>query len=283
MLALLLAFIAATGTEAPVAPVSPVAAVPLLLVVDVVGEHLTADVREAFGEGLVLALARRIDLDVQSRRSVAERLNLAVQQQETGCDSSACMAEIADALGARFVAFPRIVPLGEQQVLRVEVYDFASGRALALVSVQARRVGDLVPRLPDVVELLIDESAGALPVRTSARAIEMDTAAPTSPLLQAGLITGGVGLGTSLIFGSLLVVGAVRASSLAAAEKAYAADPRLDNARAVVAARGPLDSTTATVATCSSGCVGGLGLLAALVGAGMVGWDWLSPSAEDKP
>ena len=109
MLALLLAFIAATGTEAPAAPVAPVAAVPLLLVVDVVGEHLTADVREAFGEGLVLALARRIDLDVQSRRSVAERMNLAVQQQETGCDSSACMAEIADALGARFVAFPRIV------------------------------------------------------------------------------------------------------------------------------------------------------------------------------
>ncbi len=253
-------------------------AAPLLLVTRVGGEQLSSDTRTALGEGLALALARRLAVDVQSHESVAERLDLAARQQQLGCDSSACLTEIADALGARFVVFPRVLVLGGQQVLRVELYDSRAAQVLALVSIQGDDVDALVPRLPEVVELLITESAGGLPVRAVARAIEAaPPQQPTSPWVQRGLVTGGVGLGATLVFGSLFAVGALGASRLAAAEAAWSEDPVLDNARAVVDARGPFDRTTAVLGTCGAGCATGLGLLTTLVGAGVAGWGWFAP------
>ena len=124
----------------------PVPIRPLMFVVDVGGDHVEAVTRQTLTEALVLTLARRLDLEVQSPRSVRDRLGFAEQQQQAGCDSSACMTESANAMGARFVVFSRVVRLANDEILRADIYDNVSGRTIALASVQARAV--LVRMLP---------------------------------------------------------------------------------------------------------------------------------------
>lgn len=279
-LALLLTMTLPAVEQASPSPTSKTTS--MMFVLDVGGEHVPRPTREGLTEALTLSLARRLDLEVQSPRSLRDRVGFAVQQQEAGCDSSACMAEIANAMGARFVVFSRIVRLGEDEILRADVYDNIGGHTLALASVRTRTVDGLHAHLPGLVEALLDESAGALPLRAVERPIAVTVDTPMSATARAGYLIGGVGLGTALAFGTLFGLGTANVTGFSRATDAYAADPTIENARAVVAARGPLDETSAALGTCGSGCLGVGGLLALLVGAGLLGADAFAPSAEES-
>jgi hypothetical protein len=268
----------ATEATAP----SPTPAPPaMMFVLDVGGDHVPLPTREALTEAFALSLARQLDLDVQSPRSLLDRVDFAQQQQQAGCDSSACMAEIANAMGARFVVFSRIVRLGDEETLRADIYDNVEGRTLALASVRSRAVDDLHRQLPTLVEALVRESTGALPLRAVERPIAVAADAPMSSNMRSGLLLGGVGAGAVVVFGSLFGLGTMNTVGVSRASEAYATEPTIDNARALIDARGPFDATTLTLGTCGSGCLGVGGLLALLVGAGVVGADALAPSAEE--
>jgi hypothetical protein len=252
----------ATEATAP----SPTPAPPaMMFVLDVGGDHVPLPTREALTEAFALSLARQLDLDVQSPRSLLDRVDFAQQQQQAGCDSSACMAEIANAMGARFVVFSRIVRLGDEETLRADIYDNVEGRTLALASVRSRAVDDLHRQLPTLVEALVRESTGALPLRAVERPIAVAADAPMSSNMRSGLLLGGVGAGAVVVFGSLFGLGTMNTVGVSRASEA----------------RGPFDATTLTLGTCGSGCLGVGGLLALLVGAGVVGADALAPSAEE--
>jgi hypothetical protein len=278
MLTLTLPATEATEATAP----SPTPAPPaMMFVLDVGGDHVPLPTREALTEAFALSLARQLDLDVQSPRSLLDRVDFAQQQQQAGCDSSACMAEIANAMGARFVVFSRIVRLGDEETLRADIYDNVEGRTLALASVRSRAVDDLHRQLPTLVEALVRESTGALPLRAVERPIAVAADAPMSSDMRSGLLLGGVGAGAVVVFGSLFGLGTMNTVGVSRASEAYATEPTIDNARALIDARGPFDATTRTLGTCGSGCLGVGGLLALLVGAGLVGADALAPSAEE--
>jgi hypothetical protein len=101
---------------------------------------------------------------------------------------------------------------------------------------------------------------------------------------RAGYLIGGVGLGTAIVFGTLFGLGTANVTGFSRAIDGYAAEPTIENARAVVVARGPLDDSVVTIGTCGSGCLGVGGLLALLVGAGLLGTDaFASPAEEAAP
>jgi hypothetical protein len=282
LVALMLTLTLQATAAAETTTASPTPAPPaMMFVLDVGGDHVPLPTREALTEAMALALARRLDLEVQSPRSLLDRVDFAQQQQQAGCDSSACMAEIANAMGARFVVFSRIVRLGDEENLRADIYDNVGSRTLALASVRARAVDDLHRQLPTLVEALVRESTGALPLRAVERPIAVATDTPMSSTARAGYLVGGVGLGAAVVFGTVFGLGTASNAAINRAADAYAADPDIDNARALIDARGPFDDTTRTLGTCGSGCLGVGGLLALLIGAGLVGADALAPSAEE--
>lgn len=273
----------ATAPTAPTATTSAPRTVPLLLVLDVGGDHVPVGDRQGLTEAFSLALSRRLDLEVQSSRSLMDRINFAEQQQQAGCDSSACMAEIANAMGARFVVFSRVVQLGDEQVLRADVYDNVVGRSVALATVQAGSVGELLRRLPTLVDLLVQESHGELPLRAVERPVDVPADKPLSAMARSGLVLGGVGLSAAVVGGGLFAVGLVQRNAINAAAGAYAADPDVDNARALVDARGALNDNTLTFLTCGSACVGAGGLLSLMIGAGVFAVGTSTPAAEPTP
>jgi hypothetical protein len=250
-----------------------------MMVLDVAGDHVALEQRQGLTEALSLMLAQRLQLEVQSPRSLMDRVNFAEQQQQAGCDASACMAEIANAMGARFVVFTRIVKLGDEQVLRADVFDNVAGHSVALSVVQGGNADELLKRLPALVDAIVLESQGALPLRPVERRIVVAPDKPMSAMMQNGLVIGGVGLGASALLGTLFIAGSLQRSGIEKVGERYAQDPDIDNARAVVDARG---SSPDSRLVFGSGCLA-LGLLPAVaIGAGMVIVDATAPQQESK-
>jgi hypothetical protein len=256
---------------------------PLLLVLEPAGDVLAADQRTTIETTLELLLAERLDVDVQSSRGLRARVDLIAEKQLSGCDTSACSAEIAAALGARFVVFSRGAKLGSDTLLRIEVFDDTESRTLALTTVQANDDKALLARLPKAVGELIDEASGALPRRATTRAlVETASLRGPSPWLVGGGITAAAGAVVALVGGVVVVLSSgTGEDTVSAAADAYAADPTLDNARAVREARiaatpGPLQPLG------QSGIA--LGLTGLVVGAVVVGIDLLhAPAPSEDP
>lgn len=289
MLAMAVAMITAADVEAPAttspvatdqstpAPESsatkdapPVAERQLLLVLDVEGAHLTPGDRDGLTEAITLLFAKQLDLEVQSAHSLINRATISAEQQAAGCDSSECLAEIANAMGARFVTFTRVVRIGEQQILRCDIFDSRAGRTLALGSVQGQTLAELFSALPRLVDDLVVESVGGLPRRATPKALAVmpDDRAP-APLVNTGLVVAGSGLVVGAVGVTTVVLSSLRASTLSNASDAYAADPTIDNARAVIDARagvGPGSTASALgLAGICGGCLGISGLVGGIV------------------
>ncbi len=219
----LLSFLTVLLTASSSSPPAPAAPPALLLVLDVDAEHLPAVDRDGLGEALALALARRLDLDVQSMRSLSVRAQLGAEQQAVGCDDSSCLAEIANAMGARYVSFSRVVRLGDQQLLRVDIFDSVSGRTVAMSSKQGQ-LSSLFSSTNEVVDTLVREAAGALPLRT---------VAPPPP--GRGIDVGKVVVGSVGVVGVvggvvLLAVGVGQIDDFNTATAKWNRTPSIDNA-----------------------------------------------------
>ena len=77
--------------------------------------------------------------------------------QVTGCDSSACLAELAGALGARLVLFGSVSRLGSTTTVALSVYDNATS-AIVRDSLAVTDVGALPATLPSRVRALVTKA-----------------------------------------------------------------------------------------------------------------------------
>lgn len=251
-----------------------------MLVLDVSGGDLSTDARTSLTEALALLLVRRLAVETYSTTSLSERVGLAAEQQLAGCDASACLSELADALGARFVVFSRVIDLGGGRVLRVEVFDKDAGHTVALASVQGRDAAALGRRLPEVVDDLVTAAAGALPVRARPLDVEVPTARSTSPLVGQGLITAGSGLAALAGGATILYLTDEHLGQINAAADRYLQEPSAENAKGVVDSRQDIPEAPLLLCGCAGGVGAVAGAIAALVGAGMAAYGAFNPAEE---
>lgn len=251
-------------TAAPTpAPTSAAKERALLLVLDVDAAHLPPVDRDGLGEALTLALTRRLDLDVQSMRALAARAQLGAEQQAAGCDTSSCLAEIANAMGARYVAYSRVVRLGDNQLMRLDIFDSDTGRTVALASQQGS-LSTLFDGTDHLVDALLAEAAGALPLRTSsAGAASPGGAVDVQGILFTG--SGVVGVAAGVVLG---VVGFNSLTALTTASDLWVAQPTTQNAHAVIDARPAADRALPMFVV--GGVIGVAGIAAAVLGATML-------------
>jgi len=246
----------ALGAQTPAAASAPR---PLMLVLDVEADHLAAADRDGLGEAINLALARRLDLEVQSAKALQARAQLGAEQQAAGCDTSACLAEIANAMGARYVAFTRVVRLGAEQLLRIDIFDNDTGNTVAFAS----RQGDL-PSLFVGVDPLVDtllKSAPGLPVRAGVgRGVDV-----------VGIVVGSVGVVAAVVGTVIAVTGGSAATALNDASATWQTAPSAANANAVRAARiAAGDGATSSVLVVGGVALAAVGVTAAIVGITMI-------------
>jgi hypothetical protein len=140
--------------------------------------------------GLVTqGLAPSTSLEVITSADLGALVNLEAERAATGCDTTSCLAEIAGAMGTRFVIFGTVGRLGDVTLVQLSLYDSEAARPVAREEVRAKDEGELLDTVPRSARSLVSTIvASDDPLLTAdARAASVADSAPVDN-------SGGIGL-----------------------------------------------------------------------------------------
>ncbi len=162
------------------------AATPAAVVVD-------ANTAQALSELTTVAAARHKVFDVISSADVRRALELEANKQIAGCsEATSCMAEIAGAMGARYVVFGSVASIGTQILLSLNLFDSKLATSAGRVSIKAGSVDDLLAHVDGAVDELLGPAdseattAGGARVRLLMMDLEHATKQPEPPPAPSG-------------------------------------------------------------------------------------------------
>jgi TolB-like protein len=177
------------------APPTPPDQPPRVLVLSLQTVSVEPATTASLGGVLAAALAADERLAVIAAADVADLAALEAEKQSSGCDSNGCFAEIADALGARYVVIGDVNRLGDAFVLNLRLLDTATGNApwrLSLQEGSLEKLSERVrPQLRRIGDALVIDTAAAV------------AAAPSSSVTGLALVGGGVAIGLGALLGDV--------------------------------------------------------------------------------
>ena len=180
---------------------------PKLAVLELQALGAPQDTAAALTEAMTQELTKRGFFDVISSRDIQTLLGVERQKQLMGCgdDSSSCLAELAGALGSRFVLSGTLAKLGDALQLSVQMLDTQKSQTVARGVRLASDAESLVGQLP---WLLAEATATPLP-------------APPSRALPVTLLVVG---GAAVMGGAVLGIDALSRDRALSADLAQAPD-----------------------------------------------------------
>lgn len=204
-------------------------------------------------------------LEVVTSKDLQQLADLESQRMQTGCDTASCLAEIAGALGARYVIYGSVGRLGELLVVQLNLFDSEAGKAIARADARADGEAELAEGVPAAVEKIIAPLTGeglmsAEPVDDAS----IDTAAVAKPPASED---GGV-LGWTVLGAGAVVLSAGGVAALLAAVLAGGSELALSDTSGAVG--GDNKSTLLLAGRIGLVAVGGALVLAGAGGALMV-------------
>jgi hypothetical protein len=188
-----------TSTSAATPPATPAPTgkhlEPLLLlnlehVADEVGDDKVALLQGRLAQ----ALAAHKELQLVTTNDLRAIVDLQAEKASVGCDNASCLAEVAAALGARYVVFGRVGKLDDTLLLQVSLYDAGAAKAVGRAEVTAKSLLELADKTTGLVQRLLSGLTTS-PGPPAEQAL--------SPLLITGAVTGAVGL-TAAIAGGIV-------------------------------------------------------------------------------
>lgn len=164
-------------------------AAPLqVLVLEPTSSVLDGPTRTTVANLMVVELGQQQGLTVIGANEVQRLATLESDKQLAGCTQSDCLSELAGALGARYVVFGDVGPLGARQVLNLNLFDAQQAMAISRTAITFTSVEELPALLPAPLQALT-----APLLRTSQPATVATPAAPPppSPVMPVALIVAG--------------------------------------------------------------------------------------------
>jgi hypothetical protein len=186
-----------------------------VLIMDLKPRNTDKDTAQIITDLVASALAKsRPDIGVLTRSDVQQAIDLEMQKQAAGCDDDSCLAEIAGALGARFVIFGSAGSLGKLHLVNLSVYDSLKATSVARKDIQADSLEALPPLINTAVEELFKGIAPAQAEKIAAKKVEkpagLSEEGPRgsdrkllSPMFIGGGMTAAIGVGGAVLFGYL--------------------------------------------------------------------------------
>lgn len=284
--------------QAPAASKGPIR----VLVLETRADAAYVDKVRAFGDLLATILEDRAAAEIVPSSSIKDRLAVAADKAQAGCDDTACMTELAGALDARFVVTSRASQVGGRWLMRVELFD---GQDLKVVA-QSTAMSDSVEGLASQAEVVADGLLAKSPMipRKDGSNVQGDPALAVQDAGGAGGGAGGAagtagagsasaGLSTPLIVGGVSSAAALATATVGTlgflyargkevqaeeAQQAYIDDPTPDTRRAFASAAVDADDTS-TLHNCVLLPIGCLCIPLGAVGVGGLWWG-LSDDSE---
>lgn len=144
-------------------------------------------------------IATKIDkygLEVLTASDVREAVDLQAQGATLGCETDAsCLADIASAMGAKYVVFGSIGRLGKNFLININIFDQTSAQSAARETIQAENLDVLPAKIDDGVTRLMSRIVQVAPPPAP------PPAAPMNPMVIGGGAALGVGGLAALGFG----------------------------------------------------------------------------------
>jgi TolB-like protein len=169
------------------------------------GGEVTADLAHTLTELVTIKLSELGAFYVISGSEITQVAVLESEKQKLGCEENSCLAELAEALGARYVVFGRASTLGELHVVQLRLFDASTAQFVERVTVESRTIEELTARIPASLERLVAPvlAPGRSGTDAAAPAAAASAEAGSGPslLLIAGV--GALGLGTLAALGTL--------------------------------------------------------------------------------
>lgn len=157
------------------------------------------------------------DFELLTGADMRQLVELEAEKQSMGCaNDNSCLAEIAGAIGARYVVFGEMGMLGKSYLLALNLFDSVETKALGRVTKRAKDVEVLADAIPAMIKKLVKKTqaqreqpiavdqgnkAGVKQARVDAAAQETVpevTVAPVKPMAviasSAGLMAVGLGV-----------------------------------------------------------------------------------------
>lgn len=150
----LLIALAAQADPAAASPTGPTALSvpaekPRVLVLDLEASGVDAQQAKLIN-GLITESMSRFDrFEVTSSADVRQLVEVEANRSESGCDTASCLAEIAGAIGARWVVFGNVGKLGKLTVLTMSPFDTAQAKAVGRERIEAEEI-ETLPHAIDV-------------------------------------------------------------------------------------------------------------------------------------
>lgn len=80
---------------------------------------------------------------------------LEAEKQNAGCSDSSCLAELAGAMGARYVIFGSLGKLGEQFVLTLNLFDSVAAKAVSRSIIKSKGLDKMSEQIPSTLRQLL--------------------------------------------------------------------------------------------------------------------------------
>lgn len=195
----------APGTVAPGGDASR----PQVLVLSLEAQRVDPQLAAVL-DGLITQRVSEVpSLDVVTTKDLQQLANLESQRLQTGCDTASCLAEIAGALGARYVIYGSVGRLGELLVVQLNLFDSAAGKAVARADARAEGEAQLAEGVPAAVDKIVAPLNGE--AATTAQPVD------PSAVAEAPAAEGGGVLGWTVLGAGAVVLAAGGLAALAAA------------------------------------------------------------------
>jgi TolB-like protein len=155
---------------------------------------------------IAVELSRFDGLDVLSGADVRRMVELEAERQASGCDDDgSCLAEIADALGAKHAIYGRVGKLGSQIIMTLNLFDSSEARSVQRNDIRAKDLDELSGAIPGALTTLVAPVTGAVAEPPPSPPPVEEPAASGSGtgvlLYKLGMIGGGLAIaGVTLAF-----------------------------------------------------------------------------------
>lgn len=130
---------------------------PRILLMDLKGKHLTPESRESIYDLLATHLSAHEDFDVITSQDLRQMATLEADKQKAGCEDESCIAEMAGAMGARYVVYGNVGVLGKKNMLTLNLFDSVDAKPMGRKQVSVVELDELVEKVPRAVAELLED------------------------------------------------------------------------------------------------------------------------------
>ena len=124
------------------------AAEPLkVLILDLRFDNVPESTARIVRDEIAVDMGHDERLDVLSTEDLRRVVSVEAEKKAFGCDDQSCLAEMGQALGARYIVHGSVALLGTTTIIHLNLFDTDASRSIARETAEAKNADDLLPEL----------------------------------------------------------------------------------------------------------------------------------------